>query len=118
MTGDLPLALLRGPNLRELNVYGNAITGIPDPLCGPATNLQVLSMRSAGLTGSASGITSCSNLSFVDLSYNVLTGSLPATAAWGRLDLMQLQYNAFSGSIPQELYSIPLLAAVDISGNR
>jgi LRR receptor-like serine/threonine-protein kinase FLS2 len=53
---------------------------IPDNICGPGTNLHVLSLRGNRLSGPATSVTRCSELTALDLSANKLTGSLPATA--------------------------------------
>ncbi|CAI0408577.1 unnamed protein product [Linum tenue] len=79
---------------------------IPPNTLSRLSALQVLSLRSNGITGEfPSDLYTLKNLSFLYLQYNNLSGSLPADfTVWSNLTIVNFSNNRFSGTIPSSNY--------------
>lgn len=83
LVGTIPPKLFRLPNLIELNVEVNSLTGeLPEKLCDGDSQLQILSVRRNALSGSAVGVQSCESLVHLDLSVSSAVGYHRRLGAW------------------------------------
>ncbi|CAI0408578.1 unnamed protein product [Linum tenue] len=92
---------------------------IPPNTLSRLSALQVLSLRSNGITGEfPSDLYTLKNLSFLYLQYNNLSGSLPADfTVWSNLTIVNFSNNRFSGTIPSSLKQLTRLAALNLANN-
>lgn len=117
--GPIPQSLGNLTHLVELDLQTNSLTGsIPEALCSNNPMLNVLNLRSNRLTGQAAHLERCRELVSLDLAVNALTGRLPATPDWSKMVALKLGDNQFSGQLPLDVFDIPMLSYLDISGNK
>ncbi|CAN0841078.1 Probable inactive receptor kinase At4g23740 [Linum grandiflorum] len=92
---------------------------IPPNTLSRLSALQVLSLRSNGISGNfPSGLSSLKNLSFLYLQFNNLSGALPADfTVWNNLTIVNLSNNRFNGSIPRSLSQLNRLAVLNLANN-
>ncbi|CAI0441569.1 unnamed protein product [Linum tenue] len=92
---------------------------IPPNTLSRLSALQVLSLRSNGITGEfPSDLYTLKNLSFLYLQYNSLSGSLPADfTLWSNLTIVNFSNNRFNGSIPSSLSRLTRLATLNLENN-
>eukprot|EP00879_Flechtneria_rotunda_P020509 GHRR01021579.1.p1 GENE.GHRR01021579.1~~GHRR01021579.1.p1 ORF type:complete len:391 (+),score=106.28 GHRR01021579.1:867-2039(+) len=73
LVGTIPSSITSLPNLIEFNVEVNQLEGtLPNPVCGPNSQLQVFSVRRNNISGSAMGVQACDNLVHLDLSVSLM----------------------------------------------
>eukprot|EP00775_Hariotina_reticulata_P008472 gene8472-8655_t len=120
ISGTIPAGLSTLPDLIELNLGLNRLTGtLPSPVCLEGeSKLQVFIVRSNFLEGSCQGLAACPQLRYLDVALNSLTGHLPASPAWQSLALYLASSNGFEGNVPLSLFSLPFLTWLDISSNK
>ncbi|KAJ4823807.1 hypothetical protein Tsubulata_005651 [Turnera subulata] len=92
---------------------------IPPSTLSRLSALQVLSLRSNGITGGfPDDFFNLKNLSFLYLQYNKLSGPLPANfSVWHNLTIVNLSNNRFNGSIPSSFLNLTRLAALNLANN-
>lgn len=107
ISGPVPAGLGTLPNLEELILRGNGLTGTIPDFSANQGSLQVVDLIENQLSGSVAGLfttTPPESLQQVLLWDNLLTGTLPATIGQytGLVDF-RLQINMISGSLPSEV---------------
>ncbi|CAI9274127.1 unnamed protein product [Lactuca saligna] len=124
----LPAFSLHGPippntlsqlsDLQILSLRSNGLTGPLPPDFSNLTNLTALYLQSNGLYGPLPvNFSNWNNLSILDLSNNGFNGSIsPSISNLSHLTALNLANNSFSGEIPN--LSIPSLQALDLSNNN
>ncbi|XP_010251542.1 PREDICTED: probable inactive receptor kinase At4g23740 [Nelumbo nucifera] len=92
---------------------------IPPNTLSRLSALQILSLRSNGLTGPfPSDFANLRNLSFLYLQFNKFYGPLPSDfSVWRNLTIINLSFNAFNGSIPSSLSNLTQLTALNLANN-
>ncbi|KAJ7952104.1 Mitogen-activated protein kinase kinase kinase [Quillaja saponaria] len=91
---------------------------IPPNTLSRLSALQILSLRSNGLSGSfPSDFSNLSNLSLLYLQFNNFSGSLPDFTVWKNLTIVNLSNNGFSGSIPFSLSNLTQLTGLNLANN-
>nr|VDD52727.1 unnamed protein product [Brassica oleracea] len=86
LSGQIPREIWRLPNLTDLVMWGNDLTGgIPGSICvgfGNLERLAILQLGNNSLTGNVPPeLGNCKSLVWLDLNRNHLTGNLPAELA-------------------------------------
>jgi len=106
-TGTAPSSIFTMADLEHLHLGGNHLTGTLPTNMGNATKLQTLTLGSArtptnNLSGTIPpGISSLSELFFLDLTSNQISGTLPdSIGQLGNLQYLFLGDNKLEGSIP------------------
>ena len=121
-TVRLPRRLLAGsiPELEELHLDRNQLTGPIPPDLGRLTNLQVLNLAGNELTeGIPPELGRLTNLQALDLAGNELVGEIPAELGNLRnLMLLQARGNHLSGEIPSELGKLTNLRGLGLTLNQ
>ncbi|KAI3956397.1 hypothetical protein MKX01_016810 [Papaver californicum] len=104
----------------SLRLPGIGLNGqIPPNTLSRLTALQILSLRSNGLTGSfPSDFINLKNLSLLYLQFNKFSGSLPNDfSIWKNLTIINLSHNSFVGTIPFSLSNLTHLQALNLANN-
>ncbi|KAF5176503.1 Receptor-like protein kinase [Thalictrum thalictroides] len=103
-----------------LHLPGVGLNGpIPPNTISRLTELQILSLRSNGLTGPfPSDFINLTNLSYLYLHFNNFEGPLPTDfSVWKNLTTINLSFNNFNGSIPSSLSNLTHLTALNLANN-
>ncbi|GJQ89249.1 probable inactive receptor kinase [Tanacetum coccineum] len=113
-----PNTLSRLSSLQILSLRSNGLTGPFPSDFSNLTNLTSLYLQSNGFYGPLPlNFTYWNNLSILDLSNNGFNGSIsPSIANMTHLTALNLANNSFSGEIPD--LSIPSLQVLDLSNNN
>ncbi|KAK3434267.1 probable inactive receptor kinase At4g23740 [Eucalyptus grandis] len=92
---------------------------IPPNTLSRLSALQILSLRSNGISGSfPTDFANLRNLSFLYLQFNNFSGPLPEDfSAWKNLTIVNLSHNGFNGSIPSSISSLTRLEALNLASN-
>lgn len=92
---------------------------IPPNTLARLSELQILSLRSNGISGHfPSDFSNLKNLSFLYLQFNNFSGPLPSDfSVWKNLTIVNLSNNGFNGSIPYSLSSLTQLAGLNLANN-
>ncbi|KAL2238296.1 probable inactive receptor kinase At4g23740 [Sesamum indicum] len=92
---------------------------IPENTLSRLSALQILSLRSNGITGTFPlDFGNLKNLTFLYLQHNNFSGPLPANfSVWRNLTIVNLSNNGFNGSIPRSLSSLNQLIALNLANN-
>lgn len=92
---------------------------IPPNTLSRLSNLQILSLRSNGLSGPfPSDFSSLTNLTSLHLQCNNLSGPLPLNlSVWKNLSVLNLSNNAFTGSISPSISSLTHLSVLSLANN-
>ncbi|KAG9130361.1 hypothetical protein Leryth_004356 [Lithospermum erythrorhizon] len=107
-------------DLVSFNASNFALPGnIPDWFGLRLTSLQVLDLRSCGISGNIPfTFGNLSNLSTLYLSDNKLSGSVPLSLGQlSRLSVLDLAKNSLTGDIPESFSSLGNLTLLDMSSN-
>ncbi|KAF9601411.1 hypothetical protein IFM89_019684 [Coptis chinensis] len=103
-----------------LHLPGVGLNGrIPPNTISRLSELQILSLRSNGITGPFPfDFINLRNLSFLYLQFNKFSGLLPVNfSVWKNLTIVNLSYNEFNGSIPSSLSNLTDLTALNLANN-
>ncbi|KAJ4952471.1 hypothetical protein NE237_029303 [Protea cynaroides] len=103
-----------------LRLPGVGLQGqIPPNTISRLTAIQILSLRSNGLSGPfPPDFFNLTNLSFLYLQFNHFSGPLPLDfSAWKNLTIINLSSNAFNGSIPSSISNLTYLTALNLANN-
>ncbi|KAJ0715245.1 putative protein kinase RLK-Pelle-LRR-III family [Helianthus annuus] len=92
---------------------------IPPNTLGRLSNLQILSLRSNGLSGPfPSDFLNLRNLTALHLQCNGFSGPLPSNlSVWNNLSFLNLSNNAFNGSISPSILNLTHLTALSLANN-
>ncbi|XP_076898047.1 putative inactive receptor kinase At4g23740 [Bidens hawaiensis] len=92
---------------------------IPSNTISRLSGLQILSLRSNGITGTIPvDFYNLKNLSLLYLQFNQLSGSLPVDfSVWKNLTIVNLSNNQFNGSIPDSVTRLTHLSALNLANN-
>ncbi|KAL0331131.1 UNVERIFIED_CONTAM: putative inactive receptor kinase [Sesamum angustifolium] len=92
---------------------------IPENTLSRLSALQILSLRSNGITGTFPlDFGNLKNLTFLYLQHNNFSGPLPVDfSVWRNLTIVNLSNNGFNGSIPRSLSSLNQLIALNLANN-
>ncbi|KAI7749456.1 hypothetical protein M8C21_010679, partial [Ambrosia artemisiifolia] len=92
---------------------------IPHNTLSQLSDLQILSLRSNGLTGPfPSDFSNLRNLTALYLQSNGFYGPLPLNfTSWNNLSILDLSNNGFNGSIPVSISSLTHLTALNLANN-
>ncbi|XXG89909.1 hypothetical protein AAC387_Pa12g1800 [Persea americana] len=92
---------------------------IPPNTLGRLSALQILSLRSNGLTGQFPlEITRIKTLTVLYLQFNNFSGPLPSDlSVWKNLTVLDLSFNSFNGSIPASISNLTLLTSLNLANN-
>lgn len=92
---------------------------IPPNTLSRLSELQILSLRSNGLSGTfPSDLLKLGNLIGLYLQYNNFTGPLPSDfSAWKNLSVLNLSNNEFNGSIPSSVSNLAHLTVLSLANN-
>ncbi|KAI8904824.1 hypothetical protein EDD86DRAFT_212870 [Gorgonomyces haynaldii] len=117
ISGSIPQTL--APNLRELRLDNNQLSGTIPGSVWQLTKLEVLSLGTNNLNGVLpSDIKSLSNLTVLSLSNNKFGGSIPPDLGiLTKLSTLDLSNNQMTGTLPQELGSLTNLSTLSLSNN-
>ncbi|KAG6389703.1 hypothetical protein SASPL_151176 [Salvia splendens] len=93
--------------------------GVPTNTLGRLSALQILSLRSNGMSGPfPSDILKLWNLSSLYLEFNHFEGPLPLDlSVWENLSVLNLSNNRFNGRIPSSISNLTHLVALDLANN-
>ncbi|XP_068644675.1 probable inactive receptor kinase At4g23740 [Aristolochia californica] len=103
-----------------LHLPGVGFNGrIPPNTLSRLSALQILSLRSNGITGPfPSDLTKIESLTALYLQFNNFSGSLPTNISlWKNLTVIDLSFNAFNGSIPSTISNLSQLVSLNLSNN-
>jgi Leucine-rich repeat (LRR) protein len=120
ITGKLPASLLQSTNLIVIDLHGNDFDGSLPKISAPRSKLEFLALHDNKLTGHISSeLKHLTNLKHLDLSTNSFTGTLPSSI--GELKALTYLFLAFNpkltaGSIPEDWFGLTKL--VDLSLQR
>ncbi|PSS04231.1 Inactive receptor kinase [Actinidia chinensis var. chinensis] len=109
-----------GSRVTAVRLPGVGFNGpIPANTLGRLSALQILSLRSNGITDPfPSDLYDLSSLSFLYLQFNKFSGPLPYNfSAWKNLTIVNLSNNGFTGSIPNSISNLTYLAALNLANN-
>lgn len=109
-----------GSRVIALRLPGVGFQGqIPPNTLSRLSALQILSLRSNGITGPfPSDFSKLRNLSLLYLQFNNFSGHLPSDfSVWKNLIIVNLSNNAFSGSIPHSISNLTQLTALNLANN-
>ncbi|KAK1409104.1 hypothetical protein QVD17_35629 [Tagetes erecta] len=92
---------------------------IPTNTLSQLSGLQILSLRSNGLTGRIpSDFSNLRNLTALYLQSNAFYGPLPLNFSnWDNLSILDLSNNAFNGTIPPSISTLTHLTALNLANN-
>ncbi|CAI0449830.1 unnamed protein product [Linum tenue] len=92
---------------------------IPSNTLSRLSSLQILSLRSNGISGDfPQDFSNLRNLTSLYLQSNKFTGSLPSDfSVWNSLTVLDLSGNRFNGSIPPSISSLNHLTSLNLSNN-
>ncbi|KAL4575766.1 hypothetical protein LXL04_011852 [Taraxacum kok-saghyz] len=92
---------------------------IPPNTLGQLSDLQILSLRSNGLTGPLPpDFANLRNLTALYLQSNGFYGPLPMNfSKWNNLSILDLSNNGFNGSIPSSISNLTHLTALNLANN-
>ncbi|KAF3448661.1 hypothetical protein FNV43_RR09374 [Rhamnella rubrinervis] len=92
---------------------------IPPNTLSRLSELQILSLRSNGISGHfPSDFSNLKNLSFLYLQFNNFSGPLPCDfSVWKNLTIVNLSNNGFNGSIPRSFSNLTQLAGLNLANN-
>ncbi|PKI51604.1 hypothetical protein CRG98_028028 [Punica granatum] len=92
---------------------------IPPNTLGRLSDLQILSLRSNGISGGfPADFANLKNLSYLYLQFNNFSGPLPQDfSIWENLTIINLSNNAFNGSIPSSLSNLTQLGGLNLANN-
>lgn len=109
-----------GSRVISLRLPGVGFHGpIPANTLGRLSALQILSLRSNGITGPfPSDLFNLTELSFLYLQFNRFTGPLPFDfSVWKNLTIVNLSNNGFNGTIPGSLSKLTQLQGLNLANN-
>ncbi|XP_057462958.1 probable inactive receptor kinase At4g23740 [Actinidia eriantha] len=109
-----------GSRVTAVRLPGVGFNGpIPANTLGRLSALQILSLRSNGITDPfPSDLYDLSSLSFLYLQFNKFSGPLPYNfSAWKNLTIVNLSNNGFTGSIPNSISNLTYLVALNLANN-
>ncbi|KAK6155610.1 hypothetical protein DH2020_009858 [Rehmannia glutinosa] len=94
-------------------------TSIPTNTLSRLSALQILSLRSNGISGPfPSDLLKLRNLTGLYLQFNNFQGPLPLDfSVWENLSVLDLSNNRFNGSIPSSISNLTHLTALDLANN-
>ncbi|KAK6135223.1 hypothetical protein DH2020_031031 [Rehmannia glutinosa] len=94
-------------------------TSIPTNTLSRLSALQILSLRSNGISGPfPSDLLNLRNLTGLYLQFNNFQGPLPLDfSVWENLSVLDLSNNRFNGSIPSSISNLTHLTALDLANN-
>ncbi|CAI0377409.1 unnamed protein product [Linum tenue] len=121
LAGSIPPDLGTLSGLTNLNLSNNSLSSSLPAELGSLVSLEDLDLTRNSLTGGLPvELSGLINLQSLLLGNNFLGGPLPASlfANQTRLQNVVLSQNDFTGPIPRELWSMPALRLLDISGNN
>ncbi|XP_058096055.1 probable inactive receptor kinase At4g23740 [Magnolia sinica] len=92
---------------------------IPPNTLGRLSALQILSLRSNGLTGPfPSDLSRIKTLTLLYLQFNNFSGPLPLDfSVWKNLTIVNLSFNSFNGSIPSSISNLTMLTSLSFANN-
>uniref|UniRef100_A0A7N0T3B9 Protein kinase domain-containing protein n=1 Tax=Kalanchoe fedtschenkoi TaxID=63787 RepID=A0A7N0T3B9_KALFE len=93
---------------------------IPPNTLSRLTAIQILSLRSNGITGPFPGdLARFDNLTALYLQSNKFTGALPLDfSVWKNISVIDLSYNNFNGSIPSSVSNLTQLTVLNLAHNN
>ncbi|XP_060209856.1 receptor-like protein kinase 5 [Lycium barbarum] len=99
--------------------YGNITKPIPQFICD-LKNLTSLDLNQNSIPGHFPNIYNCSNLEFLDLSYNYMDGTLPEdiNRLSVNLQYLNLTANNFNGDIPKGIGGLSQLKVLELTANH
>ena len=109
-----------GLRVTALRLPGVGFNGdIPANTISRLSALQILSLRSNGISGSFPvDFYNLKNLSLLYLQFNQFSGELPLDfSVWKNLTIINLSNNKFNGSIPSSISSLTRLSALNLANN-
>ncbi|XP_019169985.1 PREDICTED: probable inactive receptor kinase At4g23740 [Ipomoea nil] len=109
-----------GSRVTGLRLPGAGFHGpVPENTLSRLSALQVLSLRSNGISGNfPSDFGNLKNLSYLYLQNNHFSGPLPLDlGVWENLTIVNLSNNGFNGSIPYSISGLFRLTHLDLSTN-
>ncbi|CAI0449824.1 unnamed protein product [Linum tenue] len=104
-----------------LRLPGMGLRGsIPSNTLSRLSSLQILSLRSNGISGDfPQDFSNLRNLTSLYLQSNKFTGSLPSDfSVWNSLTVLDLSGNRFNGSIPPSISSLNHLTSINLTNNH
>ncbi|XP_019160601.1 PREDICTED: probable inactive receptor kinase At4g23740 [Ipomoea nil] len=109
-----------GSRVIALRLPGVGFHGpIPNDTLGRLSALQILSLRSNGISGNfPPDFGNLKNLSCLYLQHNNLSGPLPSDfSVWKNLTSVNLSNNGFNGSIPYSISGLSRLTSLNLANN-
>ncbi|XP_076953254.1 putative inactive receptor kinase At4g23740 [Bidens hawaiensis] len=109
-----------GSRVTALRLPGVGFHGhIPVNTISRLSALQILSLRSNGITGQfPADFINLKNLSLLYLQFNKFSGPLPFDfTVWKNLTIINLSNNMFNGSIPNSVSKLSHLSALNLANN-
>lgn len=109
-----------GSRVTAVRLPGVGLHGpIPGNTLSRLTALQILSLRSNGISGPFPfELLSLKNLSYLYLQFNSFSGPLPLDlSVWENVTSINLSNNAFNGSIPSSISNLTHLLSLNLANN-
>ncbi|KAG7024598.1 Receptor protein-tyrosine kinase CEPR1, partial [Cucurbita argyrosperma subsp. argyrosperma] len=100
-----------------IDLSGREVSGkFPADVCTYLPELRVLRLGQSGLRGTfPRGITNCSVLEELDMSFLSMTGTLPDFSPLRNLRILDMSYNNFTGDFPLSVFSLTKLERLNFN---
>ncbi|KAK4268380.1 hypothetical protein QN277_025047 [Acacia crassicarpa] len=116
--GHLPPEFSMLPALRILQVDNNNFSGTEIPSTyANFSKLVKLSLRNCSLEGAVPDLSSITELTYLDLSWNHLTGPIPSKKLSDNMTTIDLSNNRINGSIAGGIKLLPFLQRLSLENN-
>ena len=119
LMGGIPSWLSSASGLDRLHLGNNENLGgtIPGEMLN-STNIGILAVQNAGLTGEIPDLSGMTSLRSLNLRDNMLTGEVPDLSALDKLIYLRLHRNMLSGELPGSLGGLESLQRLWAHGNQ
>lgn len=120
MGGEIPAGITQIPNLQELSLAGNGLTGLIPEELGGLTGLLHLDLGSNQFFGPIPlALTELTSLNYLSLFSNQLSGGIPPELGWMvSLTNLILSHNPLGGTIPPELGNLTNLTFLGLRADE
>lgn len=102
-----------------IDISGQPLSGgFPEDVCSYLPELRVLRLAGTGFSRRfPQGITNCSLLEELDMSYLYLNGTIPNLSQMKQLRVLDLSYNSFTGNFPMSVFDLVNLEVLNFNEN-
>lgn len=123
LVGPVPDHLWSCANIQEIQLRDNNFTGdLTSGVAHQLHSLKKLDLYLNQFTGNLTDVlqsVGCSNLTYLDLSFNIFRGDIPASlVSCSQLSHLNFQSNMLTGTIPEELGLLQNLESLRLGKNK